>query len=52
MCGIAISKNFIPGHTYVFLYYTETELSDGEDVNEGKSPVGNRVYRYELVNER
>jgi aldose sugar dehydrogenase len=52
MCGIAISKNFIPGHTYVFLYYTETELSDGEDVNEGKSPVGNRLYRYELVNNK
>src|SRR5918999_5420373 len=34
MCGIAISKNFIRGHTYVFLYYTEAELADREDVNE------------------
>src|ERR671915_1197596 len=38
MCGIAISKNFIRGHTYVFLYYTEAELADREDVNEGKDP--------------
>jgi glucose/arabinose dehydrogenase len=52
MCGIAISKNFIPGHTYVFLYYTEAELADREDVNEGKAPLGNRLYRYELVNNK
>ncbi|HEU4823920.1 MAG TPA: hypothetical protein VFS97_10895, partial [Nitrososphaeraceae archaeon] len=27
MCGIAISTD-IPGHTYVFLYYTEAESAD------------------------
>src|SRR5918993_1129090 len=46
MCGIAISTN-TPGHTYVFLYYTEAESADREDMTEGKDPLGNRLYRYE-----
>src|ERR687896_1049683 len=49
MCGIAVSKS-TPGHTYVFLYYTEAEAADREDLTEGKAPLGNRLYRYELVN--
>ena len=51
MCGIAISRD-IPGHTYVFLYYTEAETVDREDMTEGKAPLGNRLYRYELVNDK
>jgi aldose sugar dehydrogenase len=51
MCGIAISTN-IPGHTYVFLYYTEAESADREDMTEGKPPLGNRLYRYELINNK
>jgi aldose sugar dehydrogenase len=51
MCGIAISKS-IPGHTYVFLYYTETESVDREDITGGNDPIGNRLYRYELVNDK
>jgi aldose sugar dehydrogenase len=51
MCGVAISKH-IPGHIYVFLYYTEAESADAEDVTEGKDPIGNRLYRYELVNNK
>jgi aldose sugar dehydrogenase len=51
MCGIAISKD-IPGHTYVFLYYTEAETADREDMTDGKAPLGNRLYRYELVNDK
>jgi aldose sugar dehydrogenase len=43
MCGVAISKH-IPGHIYVFLYYTEAESADAEDVTEGKDPIGNRLY--------
>jgi glucose/arabinose dehydrogenase len=43
MCGIAVSKN-TPDTTYVFLYYTEAEGQDGG------TPIGNRLYRYELVN--
>jgi aldose sugar dehydrogenase len=49
MCGIAVSKS-IPGHTYVFLYFTEMESADGEDIIEGIDPLGNRLYRYEFVN--
>ncbi len=51
MCGIAVSK-YISGHTYVFLYYTESEFADAEDFSEGKNPLGNRLYRYELVNDK
>ena len=51
MCGIAISTS-TPGHTYVFLYFTETESADREDVIEGNDPLGNRLYRYELVNDK
>ena len=51
MCGIAISTN-TPGHTYVFLYFTETESADREDITEGNDPIGNRLYRYELVNDK
>src|ERR671919_792297 len=51
MCGIAVSTS-TPGHTYVFLYFTETESADREDVVEGNDPLGNRLYRYELVNDK
>lgn len=51
MCGIAVLKQ-IPSHTYVFLYYTEADSADAEDIFEGKDPVGNRLYRYELVNNK
>lgn len=49
MCGIAISKH--DSTTYVFLYYTEIEGNDGED-RQGKDPIGNRLYRYELVDNK
>ncbi|HEX5978551.1 MAG TPA: PQQ-dependent sugar dehydrogenase [Nitrososphaeraceae archaeon] len=49
MCGIAVSRG-IPGHTYVFLYFTEIESADREDVSQGNDPIGNRLYRYEFVN--
>jgi len=45
MLGIAISQN--PGKTYVFLYYTEAKGVGG---NAGV--LGNRLYRYELVNDK
>ena len=46
MLGVAVS----PKHgeknkpTYVFLYYTESKRKDGSE------PLGNRLYRYELIN--
>jgi aldose sugar dehydrogenase len=51
MCGIAISTD-TPGHTYVFLYYTEADSTDREDMTDGNAPLGNRLYRYELVNNK
>ena len=41
MLGIAISNN--TEHIHVFLYFTESEFDGG-------NPIGNRLYRYELVN--
>jgi glucose/arabinose dehydrogenase len=45
MCGIAVSKSD-SGTEYVFLYFTE---ADGSDSSE---PIGNRLYRYEWVNDQ
>jgi aldose sugar dehydrogenase len=47
LLGIAVSKDSQNGATFVFLYYTESSR-DGDDL-EGKDPLGNRLYRYELV---
>jgi aldose sugar dehydrogenase len=37
---------------YVFLYYTAIEGKDGDDITQGKQPLGNVVYRYELADNR
>jgi len=34
--------------TYIFLYYTEAVGKDGDDALDGKTPLGNRLYRYQL----
>jgi glucose/arabinose dehydrogenase len=49
LCGIAISKN--DSTTYVFLYFTEIDGQDSDD-RKGKPPEGNRLYRYELVDDK
>ena len=49
ICGIAIST--IGSKTYVFLYFTEIEGKDGSD-RVGKAPIGNRLYKYELVDNK
>jgi glucose/arabinose dehydrogenase len=49
MCGIAISKNGLK--TYVFLYFTEIDGKDGDD-RKGTAPIGNRLYRYEFVDDK
>lgn len=52
MCGIAISNN-VQGHTYVFLYYTEAQTADRDDMTATpQAPLGNRLYRYELVDNK
>jgi aldose sugar dehydrogenase len=47
LLGIAVTKDNQNGATFVFLYYTESSR-DGDDL-EGSDPLGNRLYRYELV---
>jgi glucose/arabinose dehydrogenase len=49
MCGIAVSKN--GSTTYIFLYFTEIDGKDSDD-RKGKQPAGNRLYRYELVDDK
>ena len=44
MLGIAVSKVEETNSTNVFLYFTEAPL--------GEFPIGNRVYKYELVNNK
>ncbi|MDQ3976822.1 MAG: PQQ-dependent sugar dehydrogenase [Thermoproteota archaeon] len=58
MLGIAVPKNGTTNNTYVFLYFTES-VQDGNDdcpkddfCNPGNDPLGNRLYRYELVNDK
>jgi aldose sugar dehydrogenase len=45
MLGIAVAKN-MTGHTYVFLYYTEAPARNAD------TPLGNRLYRYELMDNK
>ena len=56
MLGIAISQNEPKDGNnptkYVFLYYTETKNKDGEDLEKSGSVLGNRLYRYELVDDK
>jgi glucose/arabinose dehydrogenase len=35
---------------YIFLYYTQAQTHTGDDITQGKQPLGNRLYRYELNN--
>jgi aldose sugar dehydrogenase len=52
MCGIAVST-VTPGHTYVFLFYTEAQTADRDDMSaDPNAPLGNRLYRYELVDNK
>ena len=44
MLGIAVSKGEEINSTNIFLYFTEAPL--------GEFPIGNRVYKYELVNNK
>jgi aldose sugar dehydrogenase len=56
MLGIAVTKHETKNgdklKVYVFLYYTETKSKDGEDLEDGGVVLGNRLYRYELENNR
>lgn len=54
MLGIGITRNEEAGKPpgYVFLYFTESETYDGEDSIEGKNPIGSRLYRYNLQDDK
>ena len=60
LLGIATSKDS-SNKTYVYLYYTESEKNDGNDVcprnlnfycDPNNEPIGNRLYKYELKNNK
>jgi aldose sugar dehydrogenase len=48
LLGMAVSKQN-ENTTYVFLYYTESGGGQDGDDADGVVPAGNRLYRYELV---
>src|SRR5690242_3676620 len=57
LLGIAVSRikstNSTRPTTYVFLYYTESGGGKtGDDTTAGVKPLGNRLYRYELINDK
>jgi aldose sugar dehydrogenase len=59
MLGIDIASNSNSGAIYVFLYYTESSRGiDGNDrcpgyiCNPAEEPLGNRLYRYELRDDK
>lgn len=57
MLGIAVTHlgNY---PTYVYLYYTESRKEGSDDCPKsyycepGNEPLGNRLYRYELANDK
>jgi aldose sugar dehydrogenase len=49
LVGIAVMTDPHINKTYVYLYYTETTNGD---VNAKNKPEGNRLYRYEFVNDQ
>lgn len=50
LLGIAVSTNDTAQN--VFLYFTEARNHDGEDKDDNLEPLGNRVYRYELIDDK
>jgi aldose sugar dehydrogenase len=49
LLGIAVAKHNATT-TYVFLYYTQAGGNNTGSDSEGIQPIGNRLYRYELIN--
>lgn len=57
LLGIAVDNKIYGSltHPYVYLYYTQSQISeDGSDENKDNSiePAGNRIYRYEFINNK
>ena len=53
MLGIAVTKHNEKSNQkiYVFLYFTEASTRDGDD-SKNQAPLGNRLYRYELADNK
>ena len=58
LLGVAVAKSD-KNITHVFLYYTESKSADGGDgcdtpthCKPGNDPLGNRLYRYDLVSNK
>jgi aldose sugar dehydrogenase len=50
MLGIAVARDDTTAEpVLIFIYYTESENTDGEDLSNGEEPLGNHLYRYELI---
>jgi glucose/arabinose dehydrogenase len=45
-------QNASSNNDYVFLYYSQAQSHTGDDIKEGKQPLGNLLYRYELINNK
>jgi aldose sugar dehydrogenase len=53
MLGIAVyGGNNVEPFPYVFLYYTESNTEAGDGITEEEVPIGNRIYRYTLIDGR
>jgi aldose sugar dehydrogenase len=53
MLGIAVAKNATIHVTYIFIYYTKSGGGKtGDDNSTGTQPLGNFLYKYELVNNK
>jgi aldose sugar dehydrogenase len=42
------NRNNSTTNLYIFLYYTQAKTHTSDDITEGKQPLGNRLYKYEL----
>jgi len=52
MLGIATDRQANHGSRYVFLYFTEADDKKSSESKEQQTVIGNRLYRYELVNDK
>jgi hypothetical protein len=49
---IIVLPLLVPMSFCTILKYTEAATKDGDDITEGKQPLGNRLYRYEMVDNK
>ncbi len=52
MLGIATERQANNGSRYIFLYFTEDDGKKSSESKEQQTVIGNRLYRYELVDDK